>query len=107
MLDPKGIPSLWGQAFVEPLGVYASMCSWTTTYMDMHRVHGNNDMSTIYNTCTFVQTHIQAHTHIHSMDTSIPHTKFPSRWGQAFVEPLGVYVSMCLCISYMLTHCTL
>ena len=55
-------------------------------------------------------TYTQAHTRIHSMDTSI-HTKrfdkcltprvFPSHWGQAFVEPFGVCEYVCVYTVYM------
>ena len=47
---------------------------------------------------TYVWARKQTHRFVRQM---LDPNGFPHRWGQPFVEPLGVYAGMCLCIFYI------
>ena len=101
-LDPKAGEDPWGQAFVEPLGLcagahrmYACMCLcicgcthvhvgvyiYMVPILSMYMVH--------ICICGSTQTHTSIHTKW--FDKCLTPKAGEDPWGQAFVEPLGVF----------------
>ena len=105
-LTQRALEDPWGQAFVEPLGVYAGVhgmypcmclcrCVCTNGYVVYtYGAHMILSMSMVHiYICSGTQTHTTS-MHTKWFDKCLTPRAVEDLWGQAFVEPLGVYAGV-------------